>query len=216
MRCETGSHRKLVDCINHLRMIITDSTLVLKSRHKIECCSVFMIVGVVLCFLNCSRQQTVEQQTHINKDFWTQQVVFDLHHKSLQPKKNFSYTCTRTLTWPQIHRFMCPCTLHTLKKHSVSTCFLLLATLIQPNPKVICVDPALISSFLATYRGSTKLKFESIFFWLHNSAEHELNLRVLCTTPFLSSFIFHILKFWQAAVVVLTLQWACFKFVKRT
>lgn len=88
---------------------------------------------------------------------------------------------------------MCPCTLHTLWKTLCKHLFHATSNLSTVKPQSICVDPALISSFLAAYRDSTSIDF-FFFFWLRNSAEHALNPRVLCrTTYFLSSLIFHVL-----------------------
>lgn len=161
----------------------------------------------------------LEQQTHSNKDFGTQWLVSDWHHKSLQRHRNRITTYTRSWTLTLTQMRMCPCTLHTLRKTRCKHLFRATGSLSAVKPQSICVDPASISSVLAAHRDSTSI--DLAFFWLCNSAEHALNPGVVCRrTYFLSCFYFSCSKIRVAcfgkAAVVLTLQWGCLKCVKRT
>lgn len=114
---------------------------------------------------------------------------------------------------------MCPCTLHTLWKTLCKHLFHATSNLSTVKPQSICVDPALISSFLAAYRDSTSIDF---FFLL------AAQLCRTCTEPQSSvqdnlfPIFFHFscsnsrLVWFLQAAAVLTLQWGCLKCAKRT
>lgn len=126
------------------------ATLVL--LHGIECCSVVTIVGLSLCFEAGHRRWN---NKHTAAETFRQWLLSDLHHKSLHRHPNRIISSTRARALTQMH--MCPCTLHTLRKTLSKHLFRATGNPNTVKPQSICVDPALISSFLATYRGSTKL-----------------------------------------------------------
>lgn len=120
--------------------------------HGIERCSVVPIVGVSLCFEAGHRRWN---NKHTAAETFRQWLLSDLHHKSLHRHPNRTISDTRARALTQMH--MCPCTLHTLRKILSKHLFRATGNPNAVKPQSICVDPTLISSFLATYRGSTKL-----------------------------------------------------------
>lgn len=136
-----------------LRFLAAYSPLVHQfALHGIECCSVVTIVGVSLCFEAGHRRWN---NKHTAAETFRQWLLSDLHHKSLHRHPNRIISDTRARALTQMH--MCPGTLHALRKTLSKHLFRATGNPNTVKPQSICVDPTLISSFLATCRGSTKL-----------------------------------------------------------